>query len=371
MNVFRFDYLASLLANFKFKFAVLIVAAASVLIFFIIPLSYFNTDDVVPKLEFVDIKELERLQTRYFSVKVDTGLFIKSFSVFDPIGDQFIMDSIVWFQFNAGALMPDIVEKFAFSNGSILYKSPPDVKVVGDKVFVKYDVRVSFKGNLKYPKFPLNDHKVPIILTNNFVTPEEMYFQVNESSFGMSPEIVIHNWKVQDLDVEAGYTNYNLDKADKEKKAAHPKALFIINIAKASIRRILIIFIPFFTAAFFALLAFLMGLSNIRGRFSLAITAITALLGYRFVIERMMPKVGYFTTTDEIYSLLLVFAFICFFFQLIITRFYSLAEEDFKGQKIKQLDFEKKVGKLNFVNDLTFLFVALFFIMSVGWFLIG
>jgi len=369
--MFKLNFLVSLLANFKFKMVILIVAAICIFIFFVIPLSYFNTDDVIPRLEVVDIKELERLQTRYFSVKVDTGLFIKSFSVFDPISDEFTMDAIIWFEFNAGELMPDIVEKFAFSNGSILYKSPPDVKVKDDKVFIKYDTRVAFKGNLKYPKFPFNDHRVPIILTNNFVAPEEMYFQVNESSFGLSSEIVIHNWIVKDLDVEAGYTSFQLDKEDKEKKAAHPKALFIINIEKASIRRILIIFIPFFTAAFFALFSFLMGISNIRGRFSLAISAIIALLGYRFVIEQMMPKVGYFTTTDEIYSLLLIFAFVCFLFQVIITRYFVLAGKDFSAKKIKQSDFENKVKMLNFIKDIVFIFITLFFVISVGWFLVG
>ena len=114
-----------------------------------------------------------------------------------------------------------------------------------------------------------------------------------------------------------------------------------------------------------------MSLANIRGRFSLAITAITALLGYRFVIERMMPQVGYFTTTDTIYTFLLVFAFFCFLYQLIITRFYSIIESDFKSGKIKSSLFDLKVKSLDFINDLFFIFTVLVFIGFIGWFLVG
>ncbi len=365
------NFFVKLIISFKFKIVFLAVTAVTIIMFFAIPLSYFNTDDIVPSLAVGDVQALEDLQIRHFSVKVNTGLFIKNFTVFDPIKDEFVMDSIVWFEFDSSALMPDIVEKFSFGNGKILYKSPPDVKVVGNKIFVKYDVRVSFKGNLVYSKFPLNDHKVTIILSNDFVTPEEMYFQVDESGFDMSENVKLHNWNVKDLAVETGYTKLILDKNDPAKKAAHPKVLFTISVAKASIRRLLIIFVPFFTAAFFALFAFLLSLANIRGRFSLAITSITALLGYRFVIERMMPQVGYFTTTDSIYTFLLVFAFFCFLYQLIITRFYAIVENDFKQGKIKSSGFNSKVESLNLINDIIFIFTTLAFVSFVGWFLIG
>ncbi len=351
--------ISRLLANIKFKIAVLLFTATSIIVFFIIPLSYFNTDDVVPKLETVDIEKLEKFQTRYFSVKVDTGLYIKNFSIFHPIKDEFVMDGIVWFQFNSNTLMPDIVEKFSFDNGKILYKSPPDIRKFGNKIFVKYDVRVSFKSNLMYKKFPFNDHRVTLVLTNNFVAPEEMYFQVNESAFVVSPEIVLHDWIIRDLNVEAGYMNFELDKVDKKKEAAHPKALFTLNVTKASIRRILIIFIPLFVAAFFALLSFLMGMGNIRGRFSITITAVTALLGYRFVIERMMPPVGYFTTTDEIYTLLLIFAFFCLLFQLVVTRRYVRLKPD--GMEAR---------RLTFINDIIFLFSVFVLLITSGYFLI-
>lgn len=371
MNNSKINLFVRLFASFRFKLSILILTAILIIVFFAVPLSYFNTDDVVPSLAEGDVSSLEEMQIRHFSVKVNTGLFVKNFTVFNPIKDEFVMDCILWFEFDPSELMSDIVGKFDFGNGKILYKSPPDVRVVGDKVFVKYDVRVSFKGNLVYKKFPLNDHKVTIILTNDFVTPEEMYFQVDESGFDMSQDVKLHNWLVKDLDVETGYTKVSLDKNDPEKTASHPKVLFTIKVEKASIRRLLIIFVPFFTAAFFALFAFLMGLANVRGRFSLSITAITALLGYRFVIERMMPSVGYFTTTDSIYTFLLVFVFFCFLFQLMITRFYVIAESDFKSGKLKAAGFNLSVINFNFINDLTFLFAVLIFLGFIGWFLIG
>ena len=353
--------LRNLISTVKFKIVMLVLTVISFIAFFIIPLSEFRTDDTVPKLEVVDLAKLESMQTRAFSVKVDTGLFIKSFSVFDPINNNFVMDGILWFEFDSGSLMTDVIEKFSFDNGKMLYKSPPDIKVIGERIFVKYNIRVSFKSNLKYSRFPFGDHKVTIILSNNFVAPEEMYFQVDESLFDYSPDIVLHDWTIVDLDVEAGYTDLQLDKNDPSKRAAHPKVLFVINIIKAGARRVLIIFIPLMTVIFFSLLSFLLSVSNLVGRFSITISAVTALLGYRFVIERMMPSVSYFTTTDMVYTVLLLFALLCFVFQLIFTRNYSFLKHEPSG---KQPEIH---GRYVLLNDIVFIFADLILIFLLGF----
>ena len=69
-----------------------------------------------------------------------TGLFIKSFPVFDAIKNSFMVDSVVWFEFNGDEVMLETIDKFSFDNGKIMSKSPPDIKVVNGKIFAKYNV---------------------------------------------------------------------------------------------------------------------------------------------------------------------------------------------------------------------------------------
>ncbi|NDD54731.1 hypothetical protein EBZ39_12850, partial [bacterium] len=206
----------------------------------------------------------------------------------------------------------ETVERFSFDNGKVLYKSPPDLKVMGSNVFVRYNVTFELKTDLQFHRFPFEDHRLPIMLSNEFVTPDEMIFIVDGSSFQVQSKTAPAGWRFQDLSVDAGIQPLQLDNQDAGKKAETPKALFIANFIKASARRALVIFLPLFSMAFLGLLAFVMNTANTVGKVTLAMSALTGLLGYRFVIEQMLPQVGYFTTTDNIYLLLLVFAFLNF-----------------------------------------------------------
>lgn len=103
-----------------------------------------------------------------------------------------------------------------------------------------------------------------------------------------------------------------------------------------------------------------MNLSNIVGKFSLAVTAVTALLGYRFVIEQMMPQVGYLTVTDMIYILLLLISLACFIFQLLMTRLYMINSENMKNStEEKRKKLEQKFVTLEKINSITFLITSL------------
>jgi hypothetical protein len=63
----------------------------------------------------------------------------------------------------------------------------------------------------------------------------------------------------------------------------------------------------------------------------LASSGVSAQLGYRFVLERMLPEVSYFTTTDKLYLLLLLVSFLVFVAQLFIGRYFNLKKSGQKG----------------------------------------
>ena len=279
----------------------------------------FNTADPIPHIE-INMEEIK--QARYFTVRVKTGLFIKNIPVFDEIRNSFRIEAIIWFEFDPSEIMLETVEKFSFDNGFIVSRSTPDVKIDGEKIFAKYDITFEVMTDLRHDRFPFDDHRLSIILTNNSVTPDELVFVVEKPSFQIAPAISVSNWRIYDANVHFGYTFITLDEVDKT-QIVTPKALFLINFAKASMRKIIIVFLPIFAACFLTLFSFLLSFSDTRGRFSLAMSGLTALLGYRFVIEQMMPKVSYFTTTDHIYFFLLIYIFSIFALQLLFMRWYG------------------------------------------------
>lgn len=345
------------ISSAKFKTTILFFVGLIISGLSTIPLSKFNTTDTIPELIGINSKIIKEFGP--FAVNVKTGLYIKNFPMFDVIKNNFTFDGVLWFEFNSDEIPLDTIQKFAFDQDKIIYKSPPDIRIMGNKIFAKFNITINIQTSLNYHKFPFEDHKIAIMMTNNFVTPREMFFSTDSNSFQIAPNIIPTSWKPKDLNVNAGYQEVELDKEDKSKKIGAPKALFTIDIQKNGIRKILIIFIPLFASVFLGLFSFVMNISNIVGKFSLSISAVTALLGYRFVIEQMMPQVGYLTLTDFIYLLLFLISIMCFIFQLLITRLYLLNTEEIKdASEERKKRLLQKLVLFEKINSITFLIIS-------------
>ena len=289
---------------------------------FVVATTRFNSTDREPYIQDIGIAQ-EKLFAA-FTVNIQAGLFIRNFSYFSILENRFVADMLVWYLFDSTEVSLKTIENFSFENGTILKKSLPDIRAMDDKTFVKYNVVVELKTNLDYRRFPLEDHKVSIILTNHFVTPYEVMFDVLSSDFAVAPDLFVSNWHIKDLKTNFGVGENILSQTDTTKKILYPKMIFTIDFIKAGLRKAFTIFAPIFIIFFFALFSFLLTLGNTIGRTSLSVAALTALLGYRFVIERMMPKVGYFTTTDYIYINLLEISFLIFTLKLLIVSVYKV-----------------------------------------------
>lgn len=352
------DFFWSTIANVRFKAVMLLVSVFAIVFCFGIALRQFRPADAEPHVEIIGMEM--RKSIRNFASVVRTGMFVKNFEVFDISHDRFIIGAVVWFEFNTDEVMPATIEKFSFVNGKILERSPGDVRVTGSRMFIKYDVRVEVKSQLAYHRYPFDDHRISFVLTNNYVTPSELYFTIDNSSFDLADDAFTAHWKVLDRDTSWGYTDLGLDQNDVTKNVQRPVVTFSVNFSKAGIRHLVIIFIPLFIALFFALFTFLMGFHERTSRFRLSVSSLTAILSYRFIIERMMPRVGYFTTTDAIYTLLLLIS-LCAFIMQIWLGLYNVDD--------KKL-FKSYEQWLQRANDVAFLVINAVLVGGMAYLLI-
>ncbi len=301
-------------------------------------LRHFRSEDPMPDVAPVNL--LVRTQFRDIAAKVRTGLYIKSFSKFDFVANNFIMEAVVWFEFNKNEITLETIEKFSFERSEILLRSEPKVTMDGNKINVKYNVIVSLHTNLDFERFPLEDHRLSIELINDFISPFEMYFDdaIDAQSFVISDDIFTADWEINSIASFSGYNELHYDEYREDKKIGIPKAIFIIDFKKAGIKKMLIIFVPLFATVLLAFITFLMSFNSYISKVTLAATAITALLGYRFVIENMSPRVGYFTVTDKFFIFFLVLSFFIFLFQLFLVRQYMLSMDKGKYESHEQPD---------------------------------
>jgi hypothetical protein len=312
----------------KFKIIFFLVIFFYVVGLFAYVISSFRTSDPMPEVRTIPAEI--RKEYRDFSAIVKAGLFINNFPEFDFINNHFIVDAIVWFEYNPGELMLKTIDNFNFENSKILSKSTPKIRRYGNKTLVKYLVKFESKTDIDFHRFPLEDHRLSLVLVNEEVTAEEMYFDdnVNALSFTIDDDAFFPSWKVlPPLQKISGYEPLFFDEYEKNRVVNVPKAVFTINFRKAGINKILIILVPIFAAIFLSLFTFLMSFNSYMGKYTLSITAITALLGYRFVIHQMSPSVGYFTIADKLFIFFLLLCFFIFAFQVVLVRQYMFLME--------------------------------------------
>jgi len=134
------------------------------------------------------------------------------------------------------------------------------------------------------------------------------------------------------MGVKTGYTESRLDMYDSSKIISHPKTVFSIDFRRSGIRNSLLILLPLFLIFFLSLFSLAFDPEKqITTIMSLSTVGVTSLLAYRFVIENMTPKVGYFVFSDQIFILLLAATLLVFVFAFArgrigqLRRFFVIA----------------------------------------------
>jgi len=286
-----------------------------------IPLSesVLNFADPRPLISYYSPQE--RSESASVAAKVKSGLYIKDFTDFDPVKNVFVIDALVWFEFYPHSVSLDMIEKFSFKRGTILKKSAPNTTLIKDKLFASYNVKVKFSSNLNFQNFPFNDHRIYLVLTNEFVTPEELRYEGVESGISVSPEIYTGGWINVGSTIRYGYNIVQFEEDNPSNTISRPVVMFLIDYSQTGVKNIFLILIPILIMYFMAFFSLSMDVKrHTKIIMQLSIGTVTALLAYRFVIERLSPEVGYFVISDYIYLFILVMVFFVFLLNMYAIR---------------------------------------------------
>lgn len=253
-------------------------------------------------------------------VAVDVGFYLTNWHLFDEVKSDFIVDGVVWFQFDPALISLDTIEKFSFEKGEILGKSEPSTKLIDKKLFVEYKIRLRFTSTLNQQFFPLDDHHVYMTLVNTYVSPTELIFQAYKSDFTISKQIYIPGWHLIDRSVRAGYEEGYFSKFDTRKVIRYPEVVFMLDFGRSGFSLIFLIFLPFFLIFFISIFWFGFEPDKTTNIMSLTTGALASLIAYRFVIQNMTPKVSYFLLSDHIFTFFLALSFTSFVIALVWIR---------------------------------------------------
>ena len=276
-------------------------------------LNLFITDDPEPPVINVTPETYKHFGGFPDTIKV--GLYINQFRKFNMVENNFDFNGIIWFEFNPDIISLDTLEKFEFEKGKIKHKSDPDTQLISGRLLVRYNIRVSFNSPLNYADFPLDNHRLNLIIANHFVSPSAVLFSSSAREFVVKARTESFGWERINRNVTTGFQKAEIDPHDDRKTIFYPVAIFSLDYSRYGIRYVLSIILPLLLIFYLSLFSFSWG-EDLSG-LNLTIGSITATLGYRFVIENLSPKTGYFMLSDYIFFLFLTANAFTFFINLI------------------------------------------------------
>lgn len=236
-------------------------------------------------------------------IKVKTGFMIHEFLKFNPVKNEFLINAILWFEFDQSKISLEKVGKFFFTKGEIVQKSEPLLKELPNNITrVEYQLRIHFNTLWDYSLFPLDDHKMFLNLTSAAVQAHEMIYVVEPSDFTVADYIYISGWKILSHKARSGYTEYIL--SSEKDGIQHPKVLFEIDLKKQDIRQLILMLLPVLMLFYFCM--FTLAIVDFSLDMQLMFTLATAFMAYNIVIQNMSPDVGYFMMIDYLVLLFMI-----------------------------------------------------------------
>lgn len=282
---------------------VLLICLSTSIIWYLLSyrLDSFSTND--PKPPIIHITPEIYNNFGGFPDTIQIGLYINQFRNFNIISNEFDFDGIIWFEFNPDILSLSTLEKFVFKSGDIVSKSSPDAQIVNNKLLVRYNIRVKCNSALNYAAFPLDNHTLNLVVANYFISPSTALFASSVREFIIKAQTHSFGWERVNHSVITGIEKTEIDSYNDDKTGYYPIAIFSIDYARYGIRYTLSIMLPLLLIFYLTLFSLSWGKG---GGLNMTIGGITATLGYRFVIENLSPKVGYFMLSDYIFFLFLI-----------------------------------------------------------------
>lgn len=263
-----------------------------------------------------------KLSTSYDApAVVKTSFLLSDFRQFDTLANNFECEGTLWFEFDPLLVSLDTISHFEFENATIKYKSKPKIRMVDKSVLASYDILINFNTELDYSFFPMDDHMLALILVNKTVSPHKLLFEADKGSFKVNADIQARGWKYFYHDVFTGYTHEQFNSTKKFIKVEYPALQFSIFYVRAGLKYTLVLMLPMLIFIIIMLTAF--SYDPVKYFSSIMVAngaSLSGLIAYRFVIENMSPKVGYFMLSDYFFLIFLTIACLLFLISIFSTN---------------------------------------------------
>lgn len=248
---------------------------------------------------------------------VKVGVYITSIYSLGFAENDFGIDFWVWFVHSNPEIDPkETMEIFNSESQSFEYGTNESK---GNYMWSVQKCRAKIKKNWEISRFPLDDQDLEVILEETDRDTSEVIYVADLANSKIDPAVDLNGWNVADFKLVPSVKTYETTYGDPtlQGESSYARMEFVTSITRDSKRIFLKLFLGLYVAFLIALAVFFLDGSEIGARTSLAVGALFAAVGNKYIVDSSLPDHTSFTIVDKIHNLTFALIFVSIVFNVV------------------------------------------------------
>lgn len=218
-------------------------------------------------------------------IQVDTGVYVKTFGMFDYYKNIFFVNFYIWFLMDENtSYHPE--NSIEITNGQQWERLSTYSEIMNDKILVqtRFYGWINHNWNMKY--FPFDRQKIRVSLEDNISNIDKVKFKPLSKESKLSREIQLLGWKILNFDLVHEPHQYRSNFGDINNTFKRTSRLSIIfDLKREGWQIFYVYFIGYFVSIFLSIISFIIPKQYFGESCTLCLGAIFAGIGNKTQLE--------------------------------------------------------------------------------------
>jgi hypothetical protein len=248
---------------------------------------------------------------------VKVGIFITSIYALGFAENDFGIDFWVWYQFKDTTLDPLATTEIVNSESRSVDFATRENK--GNVIWATHKCSAMIKKNWEIERFPLDGQTLNVMLEETDMDTSELVYVADTANSKIDKSVILNGWKISDFRLTPSVYTYNTTYGDPtlQGNSSYARLTISTTIERESKNIFLKLFLGLYVAFLIALSVFFLDGAEIGARTSLAVGALFASVGNKYIVDSSLPDHSSFTIVDKIHDVTFALILISIVFSII------------------------------------------------------
>ncbi len=248
---------------------------------------------------------------------VKVGVFVTSIYSLGFAENDFGIDYWVWYIYSDSTLKP--LETTEIVNSESVSRDFATTELKGNVYWATHKCSAMIKKNWDIGRFPLDGQTLDVLLEETDMDTSELVYIADTANSRIDKSVELSGWKISNFKLAPSIYTYNTTYGDPELSGTSSYARLSIStrIERESKNIFLKLFLGLYVAFLIALSVFFLDGAEIGARTSLAVGALFASVGNKYIVDSSLPDHSSFTIVDKIHDATFALILISIVFSII------------------------------------------------------